>query len=136
MKISLLRNTADKFSFISIIFFSVFLVSCYNAERNCTDFHYGEFEFKTNVDGVKKISKFKRTNDFEIEVFENKTDSAKIKWISDCEFILTKINPLNNQEKKPISIKIISTDKNSYTFEYHLVGNKKNTQRGIVSKVN
>ena len=54
----------------------------------------------------------------------------------DGEFILTKINPLNNQEKKPISIKIISTDKNSYTFEYHLVGNKKNIQRGIVSKVN
>ena len=136
MKISLLRNTADKFSFISIIFFSVFLVSCYNAERNCTDFHYGEFEFKTYVDGVEKISKFKRNNNFEIEIFEDKTDSAKIKWISDCEFILTKINPLNNQEKKPISIKIISTEKNSYTFEYHLVGNKKNTQRGIVYKVN
>ena len=136
MKINRLRNLANKFSSLSIIFFSIFLISCYNAERNCKDFHYGEFEFKTYVDGVEKISKFKRTNDFEIEVFEDKTDSAKIKWISDCEFILTKINPLNNQEKKPISIKIISTDKNSYRFEYHLVGNKKNIQRGIVSKVN
>ena len=136
MRMILLRNIVDKFSFISIIFFSIFFTSCYNADRNCSDFHFGEFEFKTYVDGVEKISKFKRTNEFEIEVFEDKTDSAKIKWISDCEFILTKINPLNNQEKKPISIKIISTDKNSYTFEYHLVGNKKNTQRGIVSKVN
>ena len=136
MRINLLKNIAGKFSFTSIIFFSVFFISCYNAERNCSDFHVGEFEFKTYVDGVEKISKFKRTNDFEIEVFEDKTDSAKINWISDCEFILTKINPLSNQEKKPISIKIISTDKNSYTFEYHLVGNKKNTQRGIVSKVN
>tara|TARA_B100001109_G_scaffold201446_1_gene168165 strand:- start:230 stop:625 length:396 start_codon:yes stop_codon:yes gene_type:complete len=131
-----LRYIVDKFSFISIIFFSIFFISCYNAERNCTDFHYGEFEFKTYVEGVEKISKFKRNNDFEIEIFEDKTDSAKIKWISDCEFILTKINPLNNQEKKPISIKIISTYKNSYTFEYHLVGNKKNTQRGVVSKIN
>ena len=136
MKTNLLRYIVDKFSFISIIFFSIFFISCYNAERNCTDFHYGEFEFKTYVEGVEKISKFKRNNDFEIEIFEDKTDSAKIKWISDCEFILTKINPLNNQEKKPISIKIISTYKNSYTFEYHLVGYKKNTQRGVVSKIN
>ena len=136
MKINLFRNIANKLYFISIIFFSIFFIKCYNAERNCKDFHLGEFEFKTYVDGVEKISKFKRTSNFEIEVFEDKTDSAKIKWISDCEFILTKINPLNNQEKKPISIKIISTDKNSYEFEYHLVGDKKNTQRGIVSKVN
>tara|TARA_B100000941_G_C28482114_1_gene542794 strand:- start:24 stop:419 length:396 start_codon:yes stop_codon:yes gene_type:complete len=130
-------NTINKFCLLSFIFFiSFFLFSCYDAERNCSDFHIGEFKFITYVDGKEKVSRFKRTNDFEIEQFENKIDSAKIKWISDCEFILTKLKPVNNQEKTPISIKIISTKKNSYTFEYHLIGNKKNTQRGIVSKVN
>ena len=35
-----------------------------------------------------------------IEVFENKTDTAKIRWVNECECVLTKLNPISNQEKR------------------------------------
>jgi hypothetical protein len=49
---------------------------------------------------------------------------------------LTKLNPISNQDKRPIQIKIISTQKDSYTFEYSLVGDSKNTQRSTIQKIN
>ena len=56
--------------------------------------------------------------------------------MNDCECILTKLNPNNNQEKRPIQIRIISTKGDRYTFEYSLVGDSKNRQRGSIQKIN
>tara|TARA_A100001011_G_scaffold263968_1_gene272569 strand:- start:3206 stop:3502 length:297 start_codon:yes stop_codon:yes gene_type:complete len=78
---------------------------------------------------------FIRNNDMEIEYYNNKIDTSKIKWVNKCEFILTKLNPINNNEKKPISIKIISTHKNYYVFEFSLVGNNTKRQRGKIVKI-
>ena len=55
-------------------------------------------------------------------------------WVK-AECILTKLNPSSNQEKRPIQIKIISTQDKNYTFEYSLVGDSKNTQRGTIQKI-
>ena len=82
-----------------------------------------------------KTSTFTRDSLYEIERFEGKIDTASISWVNDCECILTKINPTSNQDKRPIQIKIISTQHNSYTFEYSLVGDSKNTQRGTIQKI-
>ena len=57
------------------------------------------------------------------------------KWISECECIVKKKNPVNFQDSKAIQIKIISTSANSYTFEYNLVGDISNKQRGVVTKI-
>ena len=110
-------------------------ISCYSVSRNCKDFHEGEFLFKSIINGEIKTSKFIRKKNIEIEIFENKTDTAKIKWVNECECILTKLNPLSNQEKRPIQIKIISTKKDSYVFEYSLVGDLKNIRRGKIIKI-
>ena len=32
------------------------LMSCYNVERNCTDFKTGKFKFEYEIDGVKKTT--------------------------------------------------------------------------------
>jgi hypothetical protein len=125
------KNKLNKYLFLLIFVF----ISCYNVSRNCIDFHEGEFVFKSIINGEIKTSKFIRKKNYEIEVFENKIDSAKIKWVNDCECILTKLNPKSNQEKRPIQIKILSTKENSYTFEYSLVGDLKNKRRGKVIKI-
>ena len=70
-----------------------------------------------------------------LEVYEGVTDTASIRWVNDCECILTKLNPSSNQDKRPIQIKILSTKENSYTFEYSLVGDNANKQRGTIQKI-
>ena len=111
------------------------LNSCYSVERNCLPFHRGTFKFSQIINGEIKSSTFIRDSIFEIETFENKIDTATIRWVNDCECILTKLNPISNQEKRPIKIKIISTQANTYKFEYSLVGDIKNTRRGTVVKI-
>jgi len=111
------------------------LASCYNVERDCIPFHQGTFEFSQIINGSMKTSTFTRDSLYEIERFKGKIDTASIRWVNDCECILTKLNPTSNQDKRPIQIKIISTQHNSYTFEYSLVGESKNTQRGTIQKI-
>jgi len=110
------------------------LVSCYTTENNCKDFKTGKFKFEHEIDGVKKITFFERDDSIEIETFEGKTDTATVRWISDCEYVLRKKNPKNNQEKNAINMKILTTSKNSYTFEFGMVG-VDTKQRGTVTKI-
>lgn len=107
----------------------VLLTSCYNNERNCTDFKTGKFKFETEINGVKKVTYFERRDNIEIETFEGKTDTSSIRWVSDCEYVLQKLNPKNSLEKKAISMKIVTTSKKTYTFEFAIVGSNEK-QRG------
>ena len=109
------------------------LNSCKEQERNCKDFKTGKFKFENVINGVKKVTLFERTETLEIETFEGKTDTASIRWVNDCEYVLQKINPKTMAEKKAITMKILTTSKNSYTFEFGMVGSDK-TQRGTVTK--
>lgn len=122
----------------SFLFFylSCFLfLGCYSVERNCSAFHTGTFQFQQIVGDQMQTSTFLRTEKLEIEYFNATVDSADIRWINPCECVLTKRNPTSNQDKRPISIKILTTDINSYIFEYSLVGDRKNIQRGKIVKI-
>jgi hypothetical protein len=118
----------------SMLLLTILLVSCNNHERNCKDFRTGKFEFKQVIDGKTNTSTFIRTEKLQIETYNGKTDTASVRWVNDCEFILQKIHPKNMKEQKAISMKILFTEKNSYTFEYAFVGTN-NKQRGIVTKL-
>ena len=109
-------------------------MSCYNVERNCKDFKTGKFKFEYEVDGVKKTTVFERKDTIEIETFEGKTDTSSIRWVNDCEYILQKIHPKNRAEKNAINMKILTTSKNSYTFEFGIVGSDQK-QRGTVEEI-
>ncbi len=117
------------FLFLFVIF------SCYNVEKNCDDFRTGTFEFSSIVNGEIKKSKFVRSETLEIEFYDNKIDSAAVKWVNNCEFILTKINPTSNQDKRPVKIQILSTNTKEYFFEYSLVNNPEKRFRGKAIKV-
>ena len=111
------------------------MMSCYNVERICEDFHTGSFQFHHIIGYQLQTSRFLRTASLEVEYFNEQVDSASIRWINPCECVLTKLNPASNQDKRPIAIKIISTSQKEYVFEYSLVGDQKNKQRGTIQKI-
>ena len=105
-------------------------LSCSFPEKDCKKFKTGNFEFKTEIDGKEYVSYFQRSDSTEIEVFNGVTDTSSVRWVSDCEFILKNINP--KKSKKSITMKILSTENDSYTFEYSIVGDDSNKKRGKV----
>ncbi|HRN97775.1 MAG TPA: DNA topoisomerase IV [Flavobacterium sp.] len=113
---------------------ALLLTSCYQQERNCQDFKTGKFRFEHEVDGVKKVTEFIRNDSIEIETYEGRIDTATVRWINDCEYVLQKKHPRNRAERKAVSIKILTTTKNSYTFEFGLVGSDAK-QKGTVTKL-
>ena len=118
-----------------VIILSLLFISCYNVERDCLEFRTGSFEFSTSINDSIVKSTFIRTDNYEIEQFKGVKDSSTIRWVNECEFILTKINPKTNQEKRPIRIKILRTYGNSYDFEYSQVNNPQKINRGTVNKI-
>ena len=113
---------------------SLFLVSCYTPERNCAKFKTGTFEFESYLEGEMVKTTFVRNDSLEIDYFRNEVDSSSIRWINDCEYILTNLNPKNMAEEKPLHMKILTTEGDSYTFEFSVVGEDRK-QKGTVRKV-
>ncbi len=117
-----------------LLFTGLLLSACYNVEHDYKKFKTGKFKFAHAVNGVEKVTFFERNDSIEIETYEGKTDTSKIRWINDGEYILQKMNPKNSLEKKAINMKILTTSKNSYTFEFGIVGSDEK-QRGTVFKM-
>jgi len=110
-------------------------LSCYTPNRDCLPFHNGTFEFEAIINNSLETSRFIRNDTLEIEFYKGSVNSSTVRWVNDCECILTRLNPETNQDKRPIRMRILTTKKDSYTFEYSLVGNYKNTQRGTIKKI-
>ncbi|PZW42676.1 hypothetical protein LX95_00992 [Mesonia algae] len=117
-----------------VIIFSLLLCSCYNPERNCKDFKTGTFEFESYLNGELKKTRFVRNDTLEIDYFDNKVDSSSIRWINDCEYVLTNLNPKSMAEEKPLHMKILTTEGDTYTFEFSIVGEDKK-QKGTARKI-
>ncbi len=118
---------------LCLILITVFS-SCYNAERNCEKFKTGTFEFKAVVGTELLTTTFIRFDSIEIDYFRGKADTSSIRWINDCEYIVKKLNPRNRTEEKAIHMKILTTSKEEYQFEYNVVGDE-NKQRGTAQKI-
>ena len=121
--------------FIILGFFFLLLTSCYQQERNCACFKTGKFTSETEIEGKKFTSTFERNDSIQIETYEGKIDTFKVRWTNDCEYVIQNIHPKNRAEKKPVQMKILTTNSKSYTFEYSFVGDAKK-QRGTATKLN
>ena len=119
--------------FLGLLF--LLFTSCYQQERNCTDFKTGKFTSETEIDGKKYTSTFERNDSIQIETYEGKIDTFKVRWTNDCEYVIQNIHPKNRAEKKPVQMKILTTNSKSYTFEYSFVCDAKK-QRGTATKLN
>jgi hypothetical protein len=111
------------------------IIGCYNPERNCQDFRTGTFSYEALVGTEVLTTIFVRTDSLEIDYFQNKSDTSSIRWINDCEYIVQKINPKNRAEQKTIHMKILTTQNNTYLFEYNIVGDSKK-KKGTAKKIN
>lgn len=120
-----------RFSVVGLV---VLLSSCYSHERDCKKFQTGTFVFESYLNGEFVTTRFTRNDSIEIDYFQGKTDTSSVRWINDCEYILTNLNPTNLSEEKPIHIKILSTDGDDYIFEFSEVGSPKK-QQGTARKV-
>ena len=114
--------------------FSLFIHSCYSPERKCEDFRTGTFEFEAFLNNEVLKTTFVRNHSIEIDYFRGKADTSSIRWINKCEYILQKLNPKSLDEERAIHIKILTTQGNSYTFEYGIVGQTKK-EKGTAIKV-
>ncbi len=119
------------FSIASLLFL---VVSCYSVERDCNAFKTGTFEFEAIVGTEIYKTRFIRNDSLEIDYFRGKVDTSSIRWINDCEYIVKNLNPKNMAEEKAIHMKILSTQKDSYIFEYNIVGEPEK-QKGTAIKV-
>ena len=103
---------------------AILFIGCNNPERNCQDYKTGNFYTETTVNDKTYKSTFLRINNgIQIEEFEGKIDSSNVRWVNECEMILSPINPKSLNEKKNILIKILTTTDSSYTYEYSFLGN-------------
>ena len=118
----------------SLLVLSLF-VSCYTIERNCTDFKTGTYKSEITIDGVLYTSKFSRDFEIQIETFKGAIDSSSVRWINDCEMVFKTINPKNRAEKKDIHLKILTTSKDSYSYEYGYIGDT-NKRQGEATRIN
>ena len=91
-------------------------------------------ELPCEIEGKKYTSTFDRTDSIQIENYEGKIDTFKVRWTNDCEYVIQNIHPKNRAEKKPVQMKILTTNSKSYTFEFSYVGDSKK-QRGTVTKL-
>ncbi len=114
---------------------TLLFLSCVSGpNRECSQYKNGEFIFKTELNGELQESRFRRFEGLEIDDYNGKIDSASVKWINDCEYILKSLNPKSMAEKKPLHFKILSTTDSSYTFEYGLL-NAENRLTGTAVKL-
>ena len=119
-----------------MLFLGVFTVlfSCNPPQRNCIEFHQGTFSFSETIDGELHTTYFKRTADLEVSEYRGQLDSASVRWINDCEYVLKNLNPKNKEEEQSLHMKILTTEKEGYTFEYGVMGSP-NKRRGVVEKI-
>ena len=126
-----------KISLLSILLIIIsFFHSCNEIERNCNLFKTGIFYSEINNDGVLLSSTFTRDDkNLQIEKFQGKIDSSKVRWINDCEMVLSPLNSKKLSDKKNILIKILTTTDTSYSYEYSFVGENKKLQ-AVAIKIN
>ena len=110
--------------------------SCDEIQRNCNLFKTGMLYSEINYDGVVFSSTYTRNDkNLQIEKFQGKIDSSKVRWINDCEMVLSPINSKKLSGKKNILIKILTTTDTSYSYEYSFVGENKKL-KAVAVKIN
>lgn len=110
------------------------LQSCYEVTRDCSSFKTGTFEFEALVGTELTKTTFVRNDSIEIDFFRGKADTSYVRWLNDCEYIVTQKNPKNQAEKRAIHMKILTTENNTYTFEYSMVGEARK-EKGTAKKI-
>lgn len=109
-----------RYLILSIIIFTL-LLSCSNGKSlDVKELRTGTFE--THLDDSDEVSTAVRTNEIQIETYNNKKDTFNIEWKSNFEYILRKVNPKKGLDSTPFHVKITGIKGNKYTFKAYYKG--------------
>jgi len=101
--------------------FGMLLFSCKEEPKNIPN-NFKTGYFKTVLEDSKTVSYANRNDSIQIETYENKKDTFKIKWVGNFEYILMKKNPKSLLDSTPFHVKITGVKKNSYRFKAYYKG--------------
>lgn len=118
-----------------LLLLPLLLASCYHAGRDCKDFKTGRYRSEVTINGKVHQTVSDRRDSIVIETYKGKTDTATIRWVNDCEYVLRKLHPKTMAERQAVTIKILTTSGKSYTFEFGAVGSDQR-QKGTATKIN
>ena len=91
--------------------------------------------FTTYLDDSDAVSTAIRNDSLQIETYNNAVDTFNIRWESNFEYILTKVNPKKGLDSVPFYVKITGIRGNSYTFRaYYKGSNFKQTGKAVKTK--
>lgn len=117
-----------------LLSFALLFASCYEAERNCADFKTGKFSYELTQNGVKQVTIIERNDTLQTETYNGKTTKASVRWVNNCEFIVQNLQPKSREDKKGISMRILTTKGNTATVEFSFVGESEK-QKITVTKI-
>ncbi|WP_035096460.1 hypothetical protein [Aquimarina megaterium] len=100
-----------------LLLFALGMTSCSSQSKDCLIFKTGTFKYSDSDDWI-----ITRTDSTQIEVNKKngRTLKSSIKWLSDCEFVITVIEDnkgSSNILDKKITVKILNTTSKSYHYE-------------------
>ncbi len=107
--------------FLSLLLM-LFIFSCDTERINILELREGTFETTLPDKNVKSIAF--RDKNIQIETYNNKKDTFTIKWLSNFEYELLKINPKSSLDSVPFIVKITKLSHNGYSFKAHYKGSK------------
>ncbi len=124
-------NTSMNKFLIAVLF--LFFYSCQEKPSSKPNtFKIGKF--KTELDEDATVSFAERNDSIQIETFNSKKDTFRIKWLSNFEYVLVKKNPLTLLDSTPFHVKIISVKERSYQFKAYYKGSNFK-QKGTAYKI-
>ncbi|MGJ8685198.1 MAG: DNA topoisomerase IV [Nonlabens sp.] len=118
--------------FVVLLLF-LLVSSCYQVERDCSNFKTGSFIWEQESGGKLLTTTFTRTEEFQVETYEGVTDSSRVEWVNDCEWRVIPINPKTNADSRAYLFRILNTTEDSYTFEFKQSG-REQTYQGTAIK--
>jgi len=119
---------------LGILFLFVSMVTSCRSDENLSirDFKTGTFE--TYLDDSDATSTATRNKFLQIETYNTQKDTFEIKWKSNFEYILMKVNPKSKLDSTRFFVKITGIKGNSYTFKANYEGSNFK-QSGTVTKI-
>ena len=115
------------------LFLVALLFSCKGTTTDVSKFRTGTFT--TTLDESDEVSRAIRNDSLQIEIYNNVRDTFAIKWISNFEYELTKVNPKKGLDSVPFYVKITGVKDNTYTFKANYKGSNFK-QKGKATKLN
>jgi len=114
----------------------ILLLLCVSCEKNADVEQFRTGTYKTYLDDSDEVSTAIRSDAMQIEIYNEVRDTFSIRWKSNFEYELKKINPKKGLDSVPFYVKITGIKGNTYTFKANYKGSNFKQQGKAVKQTN